>query len=63
MWWLGSVKLTTRDGYSIATLQVFYSKIFSQSHMSDDVGNDFEDDFEDEDVEDEKEDIVDESET
>ena len=61
MWRLGRVKLTTRNGYSITTLQVFYRKIFSQSHMSDDVGNDFEDDFED--VEDEKEDIVDESET
>ena len=63
MRWLGSVKLTTHDGCSITTLQVFYRKIFSQNHMSDDVGNDFEDDFEDEDVEDEKEDIVDESET
>ena len=44
-------------------MQVFYRKIFSLSHMSDDVGNEFEDDFEDEDVEDEKEDIVDEGET
>lgn len=60
---LGSVKLTTRDSYNITTVQVFYRKIFSQSRMSDDMGNEFEDDFEDEDVEDEKEDIVDEGET
>ena len=61
MRWLGSVKLITRDGHSIATVQVFYRKIFSLSHMSDDMENEFEDDFDD--VEDEKEDIVDEGET
>ena len=44
-------------------MQVFYRKIFSLSHMSDDVENEFEDDFDDEDVEDEKEDIADEGET